>query len=315
MRRRDVSPEELARIIRLRQGDTSWLQIQRDTGVSRRIAKRAYEEWGRSQAREELKTARKEVAAEEFRIHLNLMTEFEEDIIRTVCIQSMADDKRKAKDVLDVVWQRDRLHEVDFIPAIDPTEKGRRRVRHQNQMLFESLQAHTYGEVRWQALDEWEQAWDMNREALIKLGEEANELPNILGPRLTDRIVEGSRTKDPLKLMIEGVLHVVWKDGILAKPDQGFPVVEALQRGEFTDVTFGKRRLNLGLTFTKADLAEEVAKAGKRSAANLCKGETALAIAEQVNVMEERIKELEEMLDPLRLRPLILSTQCKLCPA
>ncbi len=190
-----------------------------------------------------------------------------------------------------------------------------RRVYHQNQTLFESLKAHTYGEVHWQALDEWEQAWDMNREALIKLGEEANELPNMLEPKLAKRIVEGSRNKDSLKLMVEGVLHVVWKDGILTKPDQGFPVVEALQRGEFTDVTFGKHRLSLGLIFTEADLAEEVAKACKRPAENLCEGETALAVAKQVNVMEERIKELEEMLDPLRLRPLILSTQCKLCPA
>ena len=39
------------------------------------------------------------------------------------------------------------------------------------------------------------------------------------------------------------------------------------------------------------------------------------AIAEQVNVMKERIRELEEMLDPLMIRSLILSTQCNLCPA
>jgi hypothetical protein len=47
---------------------------------------------------------------------------------------------------------------------------------------------------------------------------------------------------------------------------------------------------------------------------NLDKGKMTSAVAKQVNVMKERIKELEEMLDPLRLRPLILGTQCELCP-
>jgi hypothetical protein len=61
-------------------------------------------------------------------------------------------------------------------------------------------------------------------------------------------------------------------------------------------------------------LAEEVAKACKWAAKNLYKGNTTLAVAKQINIMQERIKELEEMLNSLRLRPLILGTQCELCP-
>jgi hypothetical protein len=82
-----------------------------------------------------------------------------------------------------------------------------------------------------------------------------------------------------------------------------------------TQVIFGDSNLTLGLVFTEGDLAEEVAEACKWAAKNLDKGKMTSAVAEQVNVVKERIKELEEILDPLRLRPLILGTNCNLCPA
>lgn len=316
MRRRDLSHNELAKVIRLRHENASWLKIQRETGIPRRIAQRAYEQYERSQAREELKAARKEVAAEEFRTHLDLLTGFAESIVLTICIPSSPKETRHAKDVLSMLYERDRLHEVDFIPAIDPTERGKRRAALQNQMLFESLQAHTYGKVRWQALGEWEEAWDTSRENLIKLGEEAHEvLSNILDQKskLTDRIVKGSGKKDAIERMVDGVLHVVWAS--IGKPGQNIPFVRAMSRSDgMTEVIFGEGNLTLGLIFTEVDLAEEVAKACKWAAENLRKGNTTSAIVKPVSIMKERIKELEEMLDPLRLRPLILGTQCNLCP-
>jgi len=313
MRRRDLSHEELAKVIRLRQENATWLKIQRETGVPRRIAQRAYEQYVRSQAREELKAARKEVAAEEFRTHLGLLTGFAESIVLTICIPSSPNETRHAKEVLGMLYQRDRLHEVDFIPAIEPTERGKRRASYQNRMLFESLQAHTCGKVRWQALDEWEEAWDTCREDLIKLREEAHEvLSNILNqkPKLIDRIVTESVKKNAMERVAEGVLYIVWH----ATVNQESLLVQALPRGDGrTEVTFG-RLTGSGPIFTEVDLAEEVAKACKWAAENLVKGNTTPVVAEQINVMKERIKELEEMLDPLMLRPLILGTQCDLCP-
>jgi len=319
MRRRDLSHEELAKVIRLRHENATWLKIQRETSIPRRIAQRAYEQYERSQAREELKAARKEVAAEEFRTHLGLLTGFADSIVLTICIPSSPNETRHAKDVLGMLYERDRLHEVDFIPAIDPTERGKRRAALQNQLLFESLRAHTYGRVRWQALGEWEDAWDTCREDLAKFREEAYEIVlNILDqkPKLTDRIVKGSGKKDAIERMVDGVLHVVWPNILSGKPDQEFPLVRAMSRSDgMTEVIFGDGNLTLGLIVTEGDLAEEVAKACKWAAKNLDKGKTTSAVAKQVNVMKERIKELEEMLDPLMLRPLILSTQCDLCPA
>jgi hypothetical protein len=317
VRRRDLSHEELAKVIRLRQENASWLKIQRETGIPRRIAQRAYEQYQRSQAREELKAARKEVAAEEFRMHLNLLTRLADNIVLTICIPSSPNETRHAKEVLDMLLQGDWLHEVDFIPAVDPTERGKRQMGRQSQMLFESLQVHTHAKVRWQALDEWEEAWDTCISDLVKFREEAQKiLSNILNqkPKLIEKIVEVSRKKDAMERMIDGVLHMAWQQ--LLEPDQDFPVMQPMPLGNGrTDLTFGKNHLTEGLIFTEADLAEEVAKACKWAAENLYKGNTTLAIGKQINIMQERIKELEEMLDLLRLRSLILSTQCNLCPA
>lgn len=319
MRRRDLSHEELAKVIRLRHENANWLKIQRETGIPRRIAQRAYEQYERSQAREELKTARKEVAVEEFRTHLGLLTRFAESIVLTTCIPSSPNETRHAKDVLGMLWQRDRLHEVEFIPAIDPTERGKRRAFHQNQMLFESLKAHTHGKVRWQALDEWEKAWDTCKEDLAKFREIGHEIVlNILDqkPKLIDKIVEGSGKKNAMERMVDGVLYVVWLCIVAGKTEEGFPLVQAMPRGDGgAEVTFGERHLTELLIFAEVDLAEEVATVCKWAARNLYEGNTTLEVSKQINIMQEKIKELEEMLDPLRLRPLILGTRCDLCPA
>ncbi len=46
----------------------------------------------------------------------------------------------------------------------------------QAKVHFDSLQAHTCGQVRWRALDEWKEVWDTCRKDLIKLREEAYEV-------------------------------------------------------------------------------------------------------------------------------------------
>lgn len=44
MRKRLLVPEELLRVRDLREAGASWLRIQKETGISRRTAKRSYEE-------------------------------------------------------------------------------------------------------------------------------------------------------------------------------------------------------------------------------------------------------------------------------
>lgn len=46
MRKRLLGPEELLRVRDLRQVGASWLRIQKETGIPRRVAQRSYEEMG-----------------------------------------------------------------------------------------------------------------------------------------------------------------------------------------------------------------------------------------------------------------------------
>jgi len=324
MRRRDVSPEELARIIRLRQSDTSWLQIQRDTGVSRRIAKRAFEEWGRSQAREELKAAREHVAAEEFRNHLHCLIKLALSLVNALYIPQPSRHPIPAKEVMLNLWQQNIVGEYGAygLPGGDgrmvtyPPETCLR----QNLILFKSLRAHTHEKVAWQALDKWEDAWDICTKVLNKLQEEASKtLLNTLNQRrkLRETIAGGSRKKDIVERMVDGTLYSVWETILADKPGQ-LPLAEAILRGDgIADVVFGKGRHNFGLVFTGIDLGKEAADTCIWVAENLIskREEEMIELANNVSTMRKAIDEFTEMLNPLILGPIILRTRCDLCPA
>jgi len=144
---------------------------------------------------------------------------------------------------------------------------------------------------------------------------------NILNQKsnLTDRIVKGCGKKDAVKRMVDGVLHVVWQFILAGKPDQQFPLVQAMPLGGGRiEVTFGKYNLTVGLIFTEADLAEQVITVCKWAAKNLCivrKDDVVEPLMNNVNTMRKSIEELAEMLNPLKLGPMILNTRCDLCPA
>ena len=85
MHRKKLSDKELNKIIRLRQDRASWLRIQRETGIHRQTAKRAYDKWERSKSLEELKEARKDVAAQVFREHMESLV-----ILATSLVSNLA---------------------------------------------------------------------------------------------------------------------------------------------------------------------------------------------------------------------------------
>jgi len=325
MRRRDVSPEELARIVNLRQINTSWLKIQRDIGVPRRIAKRAYESWNRSQSREELKEARKVVAAEEFRIHLACLVKLAEALVKALAIPEPTRPPISAEENLRILlWESNILWESDIAreygiygPA---GTSGSWNYLRQNQILFKSLQSHTHEKVDWQMLEQWKKTWDECIRVQDVLRQKARRmLLDILEQKtgLTDRIEKGSKEKGALDRMANGVLHTVWQGVLAGKPDQP-PLVEAVALGdEVTNIVFGDDHRSLGLVFTEVDLAKKVKDACIHVAKNLVivKEEDLGKLVEDVHRMKQVIDKLTEMLNPLMLHPQILHTRCDLCPA
>jgi hypothetical protein len=79
-------------------------------------------------------------------------------------------------------------------------------------------------------------------------------------------------------------------------------------------VKFGVGGGAIGFRFGEKDLAKEVVRVCGQTIQDLCKGDTVGQVAEDRARMALRIKELEEQLDPMILRLLILRTRCDLCP-
>jgi len=318
MKKKELSPIELKNVVELRQFGAKWTEIEQETKVERRAAKRAYEDWESDKKMREQDAARFRVAAEAFHEHLNDLIRLAEALINHLSLPSGPNDYRSAEQHLSDLWQRSILEEPK--PYAEYQADRNRQIRsteHLNLMIFKSLQDHTHEKVRWQALGEWEKAWDTCKENLAKFREEAREMMvNDINQKLIDRIVKESGKKNAVERMMDGVLYTAWPWIFTGKPEKEFPSVQATPCGDGrTEVTFGEGHLTKNLIFAEVDFAKEVAKVCEGVAEKLYKRNTASALAKEVNVMQERIKELEEMLHTLRLRPLILRTRCDLCPA
>lgn len=312
-----VTSEKLTELIRLRQDGESWLGIQSKTKVPRRVAKRAYQEWERKRSVEELWAARREVAAAEFRDHLDTLTEVAQLLVRSLVVPTSFREQRDAESVLDDAWKTSLGFILETHREEDdrrPTENQRAVIR-RSRMLLQALQNHTHDKVRWKALDEWRNAWSTCIKRLAELKVEATKImENILNQEagLRNRIIRGCGKDEAIILMTEGILWEIWQ----GEPhlDLDCPLVRTRSSDEGrSQLIFGKNNSTYGLSF-ETGLAEKATTDCNWAAQNLSRGQIVQQVADELGRMRARSEELEEMLDPLILRPLMLRTHCDLCP-
>ena len=328
MRRRDVSPEELARIIRLRQENASWLKIQRETGVPRRIAQRAHVQWGRSQAREELKAARKDVAAQAFRQHMEYLIRLAGSLVTSLSVPpSIAEMEKNAEQFFSELLQQDLLKRRSYMLTDDlelhqppgyPTPGDMQFESLENKLLFEALKVHTREEIRWgEVLDNrWTEAKDNCAKVLHKLRLDTNVVVNnrVNQERETNflqRVKEDSTEPDRVfDLMVKAAISAIWQG--IREDNLEQNLVQMISSGgqgivKVKDETF--------LIFKDTSLADKVTHICNLAVNNLCKGDMVQQFYREVRKMEKATEELRQMLNPVRLTPMILRTRCDLCPA
>lgn len=322
MRRRYVSDEELNQVIKLKKAGASWLKIQHKTGVARRSAKRAYEDWQRDQSIDELKAARTNVATEEFRKHLDSLTKVAKSLTLCLDVPSSFNTRTNAKQFLDSLWERDILGEPEPYQRFqDDRKRERQRLVRQNRMLFKSLQNHTRDKVRWDLLDEWKQSWDHCIGLLGELSKEAlSVVANFLNQEkdLLTRIKKGSGIQDAVEQIADAVLKTIWQRIVYDRLDPERPVVQTISDGDTTLITLVEFSDNVVFKFTDKSLTQKATRLCDSAARNLCRGDKAQIVESlkiEVGTMKKAIGQLDEMLNPLILRPMILRTRCELCPA
>jgi hypothetical protein len=320
MGRRQLPAEELDKVVRLRQGGASWLKIQRETGIHRRTAKRAYDKWERSKSSEELKEARKDVAVQAFSEHINYLIKLAEALVSVLHIPETLRGLNNADEALVQLWMRNIQGELEL--SHKPGTVEIEHVVRRNRMIFKALQEHTRGKVRWEALEEWKQARNNAVEYSKKLRLEAKEIiKNILNnqPDLEKRMKTIIRGNEVIEKISDGVTENIWRGILAGKPEEVhvWEGTSLVSKGR-VELRFYKGDSDTRLELNDTKLAKDVLKVCRWAANNLQEGnksDLVRKLTDEVHRMQDRTEELKVGLDELLLRPIILRTRCDLCPA
>ncbi|MFC1924640.1 hypothetical protein ACFLXA_04680 [Chloroflexota bacterium] len=318
MRRRYISDEELNGIIKLKESGASWLMIQDKTGVPRRSAKQAYEQWLQTKSSDELKKARISIAAEEFRCHMDDLVELAQYLANSLHVPFPMREIGTADEFMEKLWRKDISKKAK--PYIG--EREERRILRRNKKLYSSLREHTRDKLRWELLKDWTSAFDSYSINSGKLRAKVREvLDNLLNqhPDLKHRIEAIDREGHLISNVSIGVVESLWRAIMVGKPYKENVCIKITPHGEgVTKLLFGKQTSITELMLPEEKLAEEIASVCRQATINLTLGKDAGLLEEignDITKMEEKAQQLEEMLDDLMLRSIILKTSCELCPA
>ncbi len=326
MRKADLTKEQLDAIVALRRTHTPWTKIERHTGVSRRVAKRVYEEWERSQSPYLLHDARKAVAAEALRDHIDLVIGVADLLTSHLRIPDPSVDLETVDEYLEGAWDTNIIPTSESPSAPDSGlghAPGRNRRR--NLMLFQSLKTHTRGKVDWGLLDKkWKPDWNEIVGLLAKLRKEATKIvDNFLTQEEESKkgflsaLREDSRETNPEACLTKAVLEGLYRRIVHGEADLAEPIVKLLaQRGGRILMCYIDTQIPV-LKLTDTTLAEKTEFTCNHSIENLCatQGQNLSSLADHISAAKEAAALLEVKLDPLVLRPIMLLTKCDLCPA
>ena len=127
------------------------------------------------------------------------------------------------------------------------------------------------------------------------------------------RIKEGSGERDPIEQTAETALNAIWRDILEDKLGQNLAEIV---------LGSGQGMVRVGhdnyFIFNDTTLAQRVAHICNLVISNLEKGvesNMVKSLQDDVRIMKKASEELREMLNPVKLTPLILRTRCDLCPA
>ncbi|MFC1985432.1 hypothetical protein ACFLWC_00385 [Chloroflexota bacterium] len=325
MKRVDLSPEQLEEVIRHRQGGQSWLAVQNATGISRRVAQRAYEQWQRARSIRELENVRVKVGEIEFGGHLDMLTRLAEYLIEHLTIPEYPSFSRDAGAHFTLLMEREiivirqeALYMQEALSKANPDRIKARNVR-RNRLLLESLKEHTADKFRWDLLDSWMQGWDTCYRVFPGV---RNLIGEVIGntfrpfPGLNEWFVINNKDRKAVDILEEGIQDVLWKGIVAGEVETATGMVYGksidLMEVEVLQIAIGARTLvqkeNREMAPSFVDLCHGIIK-------ELWGAGRVKEVRKAVEKMQSVIEEMEAVLEPLVLRPQILHTRCQLCPA
>ena len=327
MKKTMLSHSQLEQIINLRENSLSWVKIEKATGIARRIAKRDYAEWCAKQSQRQLEDARKEVAAQEYRMHLDVLSKMAEFLLDSLVIPDPLTDLIRADEVISQFLEKDFYQDQPtFELRLGDRQRDKRVVR-MNELLFKSLRDHTERKVPWQVLDIWKGSRNSCVEDIEEMRKEISEVfTNILNQEsmLKEKLDKGYMNSGVTENIKNGILIHMWLNGVMGKNSQvtAMKGVSLTKKGTGWVVFHENAPAETNVTFDRESpsdnewLARKVSDVSKWAIKNLLRGKVDLIekVKKEVHKMQESTDRLEATLNPLVLRPIILNTQCDICP-
>ncbi len=322
-----LSNSQIQQVINLRDSGMSWVKIEKETGIARRIAKREYDEWAGKQSQRQLEDARKEVFTQEYRIHLNLLSQMANLLLDSLVIPHPLTDLRRADEVMSQFLAKDFYQDQPlFRPRLGEQQRDKRIIR-MNQLLFKSLRDHPERKVPWQVLDIWKGARDSCVKDIENIKKEIHEIfTNILNQKskLKEKLDKSYMNSSVTENIEKGILINIWLSSIIGVNSQVTMMkgVSLAKKGTGWVVFHENTPVETNVTFDHESpidnewLAREVSDVSRWAIVNLLESKSNLIqnIKEEVSKMQKNASQLEAVLNPLVLRPIILNTQCYICP-
>ena len=288
-KRIELSSDQLEKVVLLRQGKRySWLRIQKETTIPRRIAKREYLNWEQEQGREYLHTVRREVAAEEFRLHLDTIVELAQQLI--LILNSPGPNETRDADQMIT----DGLRSLKGYDSIDDEMRVLESLTfRQRRWIYEALRVHTRESVPWDKMEYWKRQWNNCVKDLEKLkSKRKSELFQDYSSPMTD-------------LDIQFIADCVWEQVWIW-------ISEGVLDSTADDIS---TRMNESLSRNGVELPLDMKKICAEQVGCLLKEDEAGFVKLSICGLREAAQKLDEALDKIKLRPALLRTRCDLCPA
>jgi hypothetical protein len=322
-----LTNSQIQQVIDLHDKGISWVKIEKETGIARRIAKREYNEWGAKQSQRQLEDARKEVVAQEYRIHLDLLSQMANLLLDSLIIPHPITDLRGGDEVIRQFLSKDIYQDLPLFRLRIGNEQREKRVIRMNELLFKSLRDHTERKIPWQVLDLWKEVRDSCVKDIGEIKEEIHKVfTNILKQKskLKEQLDKSYKKSSVIENVEKGILINIWLDSILGVKSEVTAMKGAsLFNKDISWVVFHKNAPEVTkVTFDRESphdnerLASEVSDVSKWTITNILelKSELIQKMKKEVSRMQENVNQLETVLNPLVLRPIILNTQCDICP-
>jgi len=261
-----------------------------------------------------------QIAGEEFKRHADILEKFALSFVLHLPLPGSLLENRGADEILEAqLWSRDLLDEAgDWEAYRNEDEITSRRRKRQNRLLMKALQEHTRGAVKWDAFQEWGSSWDryvVNVSALHK--QTLDTLTNYLNQEqgFRSKLESKTKLKDIPSTLAEGFLKLIWRNVSTGKADESKPTFTSFESQNGYEIAQPPRDLILPVKIPDRELSDKVATIMTRTADILWRQDEVRSAANELNIMRSKKVELEEQLEPLLLRPMILRTRCELCPA